>query len=42
MRYRLLIEYEDGSFRVMEDTFDRLKEYKAERDETLTFTRLVE
>lgn len=41
MRYRLLIEHEDGSFRVMEDTKDVLSDYKPEEGELVTMTRLI-
>jgi len=41
MRYRLLIEHEDGTFRVMEDTLDNLLDYHPEADELCTITRVL-
>lgn len=41
MRYRLLIEYEDGTFRVIEDTRDNLLDYNPEEGEVCTMTRVI-
>jgi hypothetical protein len=41
MRYRLLIEYEDGTYRVREDTLDELRDYVPEPGEYCTLTRVV-
>ena len=41
MRYRLLIEYEDGTFRVMEGDRNTLLDYRPEDGEVCTMTREI-
>jgi hypothetical protein len=41
MRYRLLIEYPDGTFKVLEDSRDNLLDYSPKELEVCTLTRYI-